>query len=386
MVRAVRAGANVRSVAAKFAVSIGQVAFWVGRATGQRLDRVDFSDRVPGCIIGWNRTGAAVEHQILELRRRLRNESVLGEYGAEAIQDALQVEKALVIPSRATINRALARNGAQDASRRQRRPSPPRGWYLPAVAAGHAELDSFDLIEDLKIANGPLVSVLTGTSVHGGLVDAWPLEQALSKLILPRLIERWQREGLPVYAQFDNGTQFQGAHQWPDSIGRISRLCLALGVTPVFAPPREHGFQNAIEGFNALWQGKVWRRYEVQDVMHLERLSAAYVSAHRTRSVRRRDHAPIRRSFPKRFKLDLRAEPKGTMIFLRRSDEAAKVNLLGNSFTLPPHWPHRLTRCEVDLNARQIHCFALRRRDPADQPLLIQVPYHRKHKPFKGEL
>ncbi len=383
--RAVRAGKSVRAVARRFDVSVSTVDLWVTRAAGQRLERVDFSDRAPGCVVAWNRTHEAVERRILELRKVLRNESVLGEYGAHAIQEALSAQTTCTVPSVASINRVLARNGAQDAARRQRRPSPPRGWYLPAVAAGHAELDSFDLIEDLKIANGPLVSVLTGTSVHGGLVDAWPLEQALSKLILHRLIERWQREGLPFYAQFDNGTQFQGAHQWPDTIGRISRLCLALGVTPVFAPPREHGFQNAIEGFNALWQGKVWQRYEVQDVMHLERLSAAYVTAHRTRSVRRRDHAPIRRSFPKRFKLDLRAEPKGTMIFLRRSDEAAKVNLLGNSFTLPPHWPHRLTRCEVDLNARQIHFFALRRRDPANQPLLIQIPYHRKHKPFRGE-
>lgn len=386
MVRAVRAGASVRSAAAKFSVSVGQVAFWVGRAAGQRLDRVDFSDRVPGCVIGWNRTAEVVEQRILELRKGLRNDSVLGEYGAQAIQDALKAEKALAVPSRATINRALARNGAQDAARRRRRASPPRGWYLPLLAAGTAELDSFDLIEELKIANGPLISVLTGTSVHGGLVDAWPLQQATAKLILDRLIERWQRDGLPLFAQFDNGTQFQGAHQWPDAIGRISRLCLALGVTPVFAPPREHGFQNAIEGFNALWQGKVWQRHEVQDVMHLERLSAAYVSAHRTRSVRRTDHAPIRRPFPKRFKLDLRDEPKGTMIFLRRSDEAAKVNLLGNRFTLPPHWPHRLTRCEVDLTAHQIQFFALRRRDPADQPLLAKVPYHRKHKPFQGEL
>jgi hypothetical protein len=386
MVQAVRAGASVRSVAAKLSVSVGQVAFWVGRAAGQRLDRVDFSDRVPGCIIGWNRTEQATEQRILSLRKILRNESVLGEYGADAIRRALEAEKVSVVPSRATINRALARNGAQDAVRRQRRASPPRGWYLPAVAAGRAELDSFDLIEELKIANGPLISVLTGTSVHGGLVDAWPVAQATARLVLDRLLERWQRDGLPVFAQFDNGTQFQGAHHWPDTIGRVSRLCLALGVTPVFAPPREHGFQNAIEGFNALWQGKVWQRHEVQDLMHLERLSAAYVSAHRTRSVRRRDHAPIRRPFPKRFKLDLRTEPKGTLIFLRRSDEAAKVNLLGNSFTLPPHWPHRLTRCEVDLNAHQIQFFALRRRDPADQPLLTKIPYHRKHKPFQGEL
>jgi hypothetical protein len=292
----------------------------------------------------------------------------------------------LAVPSRATINRVLARNGAQDAARRQRRPSPPRGWYLPVVAAGHGELDSFDLIEELKIANGPLVWVLTGTSLHGGLVDAWPLEQATAKLALERLIERWRHDGLPIYAQFDNGTQFQGAHQWPDSIGRISRLCLALGVIPVFAPAREHGFQNAIEGFNALWQGKVWQRHEVRDMTHLETLSAAYVAAHRARSVRRRDHAPTRRPFPKQFKFNLTAEPKGTMIFLRRSDQAAKINVLGNSFTLPAQWAHRLTRCEVDLEAHQIRFFALRRRDPADQPLLAQVTYHREHKPFKGEL
>ena len=35
----------------------------------------------------------------------------------------------------------------------------------------------------------------------------------------------------------------------PDAIGRLTRLCLALGIIPVFAPPREPGLQNAIEGF-----------------------------------------------------------------------------------------------------------------------------------------
>ncbi|PZR19037.1 MAG: hypothetical protein DI538_31520 [Azospira oryzae] len=68
---------------------------------------------------------------------------------------------------------------------------------------------------------------------------------------------RWQRDGLPAYAQFDNDTVFQGAHQFADTVGRVSRLCLALGVIPVFVPPLEHGMQNTIEGFNALGQAKV---------------------------------------------------------------------------------------------------------------------------------
>lgn len=385
MVRQVRAGKSMRSVAAEWGVSIGKVAFWVERAQGKRLDRVDFADRQSGCSVAWNRLDAMVEQRILELREELR-QSILGEYGAEAIQQALQAETGSNVASRASINRVLARHGLQDGIRRTRRPAPPRGWYLPALAAGQCELDSFDLIEDLKIANGPLASILTGTSLHGGLVDAWPLSEASAKLVLPRLVERWEREGLPQYAQFDNGTQFQGAHQWPDTIGRISRLCLALGVIPVFAPPREPGFQNAIESFNALWQTKVWQRYHFLDLLQLEAVSAGYTASHRARNVQRRDAAPARRPYPKRFKLNLNAKPSGTMIFLRRADESNRVHLLGRSFEMPDHWKHRLARCEVDLRADEIRFFSLRRKDPSSQPLLITIPYHRKHQPFRGEL
>jgi len=386
MVRAVRAGKSMRAVAHQFAVSVSTVAKWVERAKGKRLDRVDFADRAPGCVVAWNRVDEGAERRIVELRMRLRDTSILGEYGAQAIQAALQAQRWPVVPSLATINRVLARSGAQDGAHRQRRPAPPRGWYLPAVAAGKAEVDSFDLIEDLKIANGPLVSVLTATSVHAGLVDAWPLEQASAKAVFERLIGRWRREGLPQYAQFDNGTQFQGAHQWADSIGRITRLCLVLGVIPVFAPPREPGFQNAIESFNALWQAKLWQRYQFEGLAQLQALSASYVSAHRARSAQRREYAPSRGNFPAAFEPDLNAVPTGMIIFLRRSDEAGSVHLLGRRFALPDNWKHRLARCEVDLDAHEIRFFALRRRDPTSQPLLARVPYHRKHKPFRGEL
>jgi hypothetical protein len=103
-----------------------------------------------------------VEQDILQTRAQLREHSVLGEYGADAIEQALQEEPPRVLVSRATINRVLKRHGATDAHARVRRPAPPKGWYLPEVAAGRAEVDCFDFIEDLKIASGPLVDVLTG--------------------------------------------------------------------------------------------------------------------------------------------------------------------------------------------------------------------------------
>lgn len=382
MVGAVRAGESMRAVASRFNVSVGSVAFWVARAQGMRLDRVDFDDRKPGSA--WNRTSATSERRILALRAQLRH-SVLGECGAPAIRAALESVHAKQVPALATINRVLARRGAQDHARRIRRPAPPKGWYLPELAAGAAELDSFDLIEDLKIANGPLVSVLTGTSLHGGLVDAWPLHPVRAQAVLQCLVERWRNEGLPDYAQFDNDTLFQGAHHFADTVGRVSRLCMALGIWVVFAPPREPGFQNAIEGFNGLWQAKLWQRYQFKDLAQLRQLSSCYISAHRTRSAARREHAPERRAFPKRFQLELNAPLNGTIIYLRRTDDEGRVHLLGRSLPVNKLWLHRLVRCEVDFAAAQIRFYALRRRQPEEQPLLRVTAYHRAHKPFMGK-
>jgi len=376
----------MESVAEKLRISQSTVSFWMARAGERRLERVEFSNRKPGCERGWNRISASVEQRIVELRRSLREESVLGEYGAEAIARALSAEMGVGVPSIATINRALARTGLQDGTRRVRRAAPPKGWYLPALACGEAELDCFDLIEELKIADGPLVWILNGTSLHGGLVDSWPLEQAKARLVFERLLERWRRDGLPTYAQFDNGTQFQGAHQYADTVGRVSRLCLSLGITPVFAPPREPGLQNAIEGYNALWLGKVWQRWQVRDFAHLQALCSAYVAAHRARNRCRQEKAPQRRAIPPNFTPDLKAQLQGTIIYVRRSDEQGRVRLLGRSFAVCERWPHRLVRSEVNFTEKHIRFYALRRRDPQDQPLLHEIAYASKDKPFQGEL
>jgi transposase len=383
MVKAVRSGMSLREAARRFGKSKSTVAFWVERAAGFRLDRVDFADGKPGRA--WNRTASHLEQRIAELRRSLREESILGEYGARAIQAVLEAERPDA-PSHATINRVLSRLGLQDGVRRIRRPAPPPGWYLPKVAAGHAELDCFDFIEDLKIAEGPLVDVLTAKSLHGALPDAWILRRRSARGSAPCLLKRWQREGAPGYAQFDNDTVFQGAHQFPHAVGRISRLCLQLNVIPVFVPPLEHGMQNSIEGFNALWQAKVWQRHRVGSVRELQRRCDGYIAARRRRTQALTEAAPRRRPMPKGFKLNLHAPLRGLIIFIRRTDETGHVHVLGQRFAVSSNWPHRLVRCEVDFDHHCIRCFALRRSAPTEQPLLTTIPYRRPDKPFKGEL
>jgi hypothetical protein len=383
MVRLVRLGKSMHSVADKLKVGSSTVWRWAHRTDGQRLDRADFATRKPGRA--WNRTDAELEQRIVELRQSLAA-TALGNSGARAIHNALRAQVSPIPTSVATINRVLSRRGLQDGARRIRRPAPPKGWYLPQVMAGRLELDSFDFIEELKIADGPLVNVLTAKSLHGSLTDAWVLERLSTTASMPLLLGRWQRDGLPGYAQFDNDMVFQGAHRFSDTVGRISRLCLALGVIPVFAPPAEHGMQNSIESFNALWQTKVWQRYRFSSIAELQARSAAYIAAHRTSTADIAAAAPPRRPLPAHVELDLGAPLSGQMIFIRRTDDTGRVHLLGQHFAISAGWPNRLVRCEVDFDHRCIRGYALRRRIPVEQPLLATLKYHRPYKAFRGEL
>lgn len=185
----------------------------------------------------------------------------------------------------------------------------------------------------------------------------------------------WRRHGLPVFAQFDNDVRFQGGHNHPDVIGRVMRLCLALRVTPVFAPPLETGFQAVIENFNGLWQQKVWARCHHENLAALHTFSERFTQAYARRLAQRHDHLPPRPAFPHNFQLDWQTRPTGSIIYLRRTSETGAVKVLGHVLKIDSLWPHRLVRCEVDLDQQQIRCYRLRRREPSDQPLIATLPY-----------
>ena len=161
MVAAVRRGCSQHAVARQFGVSLATVQYWVHRAHGQRLDRVDWSDRSHAPRTP-HRTDLGIEDLVLSLRRELAEASDLGACGAKAIRQALQGRGLQEIPSTRTIGRILERRGALDGHKRVRRPPPPRGWYLPEVAARRVELDSFDVVEGLVIKDGPQVEVFNG--------------------------------------------------------------------------------------------------------------------------------------------------------------------------------------------------------------------------------
>ena len=228
--------------------------------------------------------------------------------------------------------------------------------------------------------------VLNAISLHGGLCGSWVRSVWRAKFTVETLIDHWREHGLPDYAQFDNDSIFQGNRMYRDAFGRVIRLCLQLGVIPVFAPPNETGFQAAIENYNGRWQAKVWIRFEHKHLDGLAQQSDRFVNAARCRAAARIESAPPRRPFPKNWKFDLKLPLQGTVIFLRRTNERGAIDVLLRRFLVDPLWPHRLARVEVDLSNHEIRFYRLRRRQPDQQPLIKTVRYTPPIKQFRDHL
>ena len=365
-------GLSQRAIASRLGISLGGVQHWLARASRVRPQKPSFLDLSSAPHAQARQTSPALEAAIVALRNSLATESDLGFVGAEAIAFELACSHpGVALPWVRTIARILARNGLLDAHRRVRRPAPPTGWHLPAVARGEADVDAFDGIGDLPIEGVGLFHVLTSKSLLGPCVHAWLNTSITSAWTVVRLAEHWRKIGLPAYAQFDNDTRFQGPHNRPNVIGEVIRFCLRHGVTPVFAPPRETGFQADIEGCNALWQKKVWQRSHHASAETARALSDKFCAAYTLRRAARQDRLPKRRPFPAQT-----ADAKlttGTIIFIRRTSETGTVRVLEQTYLADPQWPHRLVRVEVPIATLSLRFFRLRRKAPDRQPLIKQL-------------
>jgi hypothetical protein len=378
VVRAFRNGQSLRVIAKRFGVSVSFVYRCVVRAGDQRLDRVDWNDHCTTRDHTHNRTPAKVECCILQIRKNLKAKSALGEYGAVAIQREMKLRNCPVVPSISTINLILKRHGCFDSRHRIRCQSPPRGWYLPDVVTvtGGAELDSFDYVEGLRLTGKHgFVQIFNGISLHGHLVCSFPFQRMTAENTVSALLKHWQEFGIPSYAQFDNATVFTG-FPGVDSVGQVIRFCLLLGVTPVFAPPRETGFQASVERYNGQWQKSVWERFHFKNYRELLEQSDLYVNAHRDKHWATIEETNNRYDISDQMKQKIDKPLKGTIIFIRRTDNNGNVNILGHQWLVDSLWTNRLIRAEVIIDKNIIKFYRLRRREPDKQPLLNTAKYH----------
>jgi len=70
--------------------------------------------------------------------------------------------------------------------------------------------------------------------------------------ILDFLVSAWQKMGCPKHLKMDNCLDFRGSNLYPRSLSKLVRVCLDLGVQPVFIPIREPWRNGVVENLNGL--------------------------------------------------------------------------------------------------------------------------------------
>jgi hypothetical protein len=363
----------------RFRVSKSTVHRWVTRSQVARLDRVDFGNKKTGVPKPKNKTPNKMEKIVLRIRKYLKEKSILGLHGANAIRDEMIRLDHKTIPSSRTITRILKRHGKIDYKKRVRHEAPPPGWYLPALADQQAELDSFDIVEGLYLRGGHEVQLLNGISLHGSLIHSQASDVNTAKITVSQLISHWRKFGLPKYVQFDNDMVFQGTRK-PNALGQVIRVCLSLGVTPIFVTPYEQGFQGKIERFNGEIQQKFWRRKKFKNLKQVTTELEKYVFAHRLAHQDKIVTAPRRRKFPARWDQNHLPSIHGYIIYLRRTDGEGWVRILENDFLADEHWVNRLVRVVIDIDKGKIRFYRLRRKEPRKQSLIKTIKFNLKKK------
>lgn len=200
------------------------------------------------------------EQMVIAARKRLENK-LYTQIGASNIDWQLR-QGGMKPPSVATINRILKRNNLI----RKRGKYIPKGTSYPSPCVTQSnDLHQLDVI-------GPRYLKGDGRFYSINVIDAfdrresnYPHRRKNRMAILSGLLYFWHRLGIPYYLQMDNLLCCRGSNQYPHSFGIIIRLCLYLGIQPIFIPIREPWRNGIIEHFQLNFDQRFFRSQPFAD-------------------------------------------------------------------------------------------------------------------------
>jgi putative transposase len=103
--------------------------------------------------------------------------------------------------------------------------------------------------------------------------------------ILDFLLSAWQNLGCPKYLKMDNCLDFRGSNLYPRSPSKLMRICLDLGIQPVFIPLREPWRNRVVENLNGLLARFLFRTHtfttEKQLHQAVQRMETTINTTHR---------------------------------------------------------------------------------------------------------
>jgi len=348
-------------------------------AVFQRDPYTEFCDRPRAPLHVVTTFPPEIDPLVVTLRHHLEA-SPYGLMGARAIQGKLRELKVHPLPSEATIQRILARQGLTH----------PVGTATATVYYPWLPLEALQAVQATDIISKHLRGGLEIQHFHtlDLVTHAAVLSQHLDKTsttTCQHLVRAWARLGLPLIHQFDNEGAFCGGHTHPRVIGRVVRLCLWCGVeaffTPLYDPKRNH----QIETFHALWCQAFWSRQTFTSLPHVRRavrgFSHWYHYHYRPPGLAGKTPAQMRSDLRgPRLTPDLRRTlpdfatarlplTEGRFHLMRKVDGGGYVEFLNERWLVGRQWTGEYVRATVD-TARQTLTLSHKASEAADWKLL----------------
>jgi putative transposase len=361
------AGQGPKTICQALSMSKRWLFKWIKRFQSGKKNWFKEKSKTPLTI--YRKTPSEIEKKVIAIRKLLE-ESKLSQIGAINIQYQMQTLHEKAIPQIWTINRILKRNGlvCQPEKRYQ-----PKGKPYPSFPDRPLKantLHQFDIIGPRYLKGDGCFYAHNLMDIGSHRVAVNPKRSKIHQEVVLSLKESWETIGIPFFLQMDNQLCCRGSNRYPRSSGLVIKLCLLLGVEPIFIPLGEPWRNGCIEKFQATFEHRFFRKIRFSDFQDLCKQSKIFEifhnQNHRYSCLRGKTPDEVlksnplpRREFPDYFSWDnLKARPRQGNIHLIRFIRSNRIlDIFGEKFQVDKSLVYEYVRATIIVKEQKIKLF-----------------------------
>jgi len=296
--------------------------------------------------------GKDMEQAIIDTRKELER-TLYAQIGALNISWHLE-KQGIGPPPISTINYVLKRNSLV----KKRKKYEPKGTDYPALKATYSNfIHQFDVV-------GPRYLKTDGRFYSANAIDTYdrrccinPVRRQTKTDIMASLLRCFTVLGIPEYLQMDNKLPMRGSNRYPHSFGLVIRLCLYLGIQPVFIPIGEPWRNGIIERFNDVFDKSFFRsqyfKSFYQVVSQAKEFESFHDKNHRYSTLEGK--TPLEKMtgnlkyLPKNFKVPSRLGISAGYVHLVRFIRSNRIlDIFGEKFAMPVELEYEYVWATID--------------------------------------
>jgi len=164
-------------------------------------------------------------------------------------------------PSVSTIKRVLRNAGVF----RRRRRAKPESFYPKPRPTTTYTIHAMDWTERF-LHGGAKVYVFHSLDLETRACAQTIFPDKTAESATAHLKKVWKTRGIPQGLQMDNDAAFYGSRRVPHHFGQIVRLCLYVGIEPIFIPVGEAKRNGDVEQLHGVWDKAVWQQVHFDTV------------------------------------------------------------------------------------------------------------------------